>query len=83
MLIIVRYKAVDGPAQTRRFKTLDGARRFACRCVGPTPEIGMSYAVSGDGMGRVVVDTDGDEPIDIHDLFPALDPFRADDSNGG
>ena len=41
------------------------------------------YAVSADGVGRITVSTDGDEPVDVHDLFPALDPFRADDSDGG
>jgi len=83
MRIVVRYKAIDGFAQTRRFKTLAGARRFAQRCVGRMPEVGSGYAVSADGVGRITVSTDGDEPVDVHDLFPALDPFRADDSDGG
>lgn len=50
---------------SRNFKTLDGARRFAHRYVGPYPEIGFGYAVSGDGIGKVAV-----EGCTLSELFP-------------
>ena len=53
--IHVHYRAVDGAGDTRRFRTLGGARKYAHEMVGPHPEIGRTYAVSGDGVGRVQV----------------------------
>ena len=53
--ITVRYSACDGARITRRFKTREGARRFAVKYVGEHPEIGFSYAISGDGVGKVTV----------------------------
>jgi hypothetical protein len=65
MNVTVRYAAVDGFRQTRKFKTLAGAQRFAQKWVGETPEVCRHYAVSGDGVGKVTV-----EGCLIDQLFP-------------
>jgi hypothetical protein len=67
--ITVRYQAIDGYKQSRRFKSLDGARRYAAERVGATPTIGSHYAVSDDGVGKVTVNG-----ATIHDLFPNVEP---------
>jgi hypothetical protein len=64
--IKVHYSSVDRFSQTRSFKTLEGARRYAMRWVGEHPEVGGWYAVSGDGMGKVTVTGDAT----LRDLFP-------------
>lgn len=68
-MITVYYSAVDGFRKTRKFKTLKGARKFAHDYIGPHPEIGRGYAVSGDGVGKIEVDGAA-----LDDLFPATDP---------
>ena len=52
--IRVTASSVDGET-TRTFKTLEGAREFARKRVGAHPDIGSSYAVSGDGVSWVSV----------------------------
>ena len=66
MEIVVRYSAVDGAKLVRTFKSLAGARRFAVKMVGETPEIGSFYAVDFDGVGKVVV-----EGCTLKELFAA------------
>lgn len=65
MEIRVRYSSIDGYRVTRKYKTLAGAQAFARTWVGETPEIGSTYAVSGDGIGKITV-----EGIDIRQVFP-------------
>lgn len=65
-MIRVTYVSCDGYRQTRKFKTLRGAQRFAHEWVGAHPDIGTRYAVSFDGIGRVTV-----EGVALSDLFPA------------
>lgn len=67
--IQVTYISIDHCRITRRFKTLEGARKFAAKYVGETPEIGFGYAVSGDGVGKVV--TGG---VSFNELFPKCFP---------
>ena len=55
-MIKVRYSSIDGWRETRSFKTVEGARKFAVHYIGEHPEVGTSYAVSGDGVGRVTVE---------------------------
>jgi hypothetical protein len=55
MSITVRYSAVDGFRQTRKFKTVSGARRYAEKWVGASPDMGNFYAVSSDGVGTISV----------------------------
>ena len=64
-LITVRYSSIDGYRKRCRFKTLAGARKFATKWVGAHPEIGSSYAICDDGLGKITV-----EGALIHDLFP-------------
>ncbi len=65
--IRVRYSSIDRCYINRRFRTLEGARRFAARYVGETPEIGytFNYAVSADGIGKITVDG-----ATLTELFP-------------
>ncbi len=66
--IRVRYSSIDRCYINRRFRTLEGARRFAVRYVGETPDIGytFNYAVSADGIGKVTV-----SGATLAELFPA------------
>jgi hypothetical protein len=70
--ITVVYSSVDRVRNRRKFKTLSGARAFAHKMVGPHPEIGFRYAVSGDGIGKVTV-----EGVSLAELFPAPTKPRA------
>ena len=72
--IVVSYSAVDGyRAPARVFATLAGARRYAHERVGRHPEIGSSYAVSGDGVGKVTV-----RGCTLAELFPPPEPIKPD-----
>jgi len=51
--IRLRYSSVDGHAEERAFSSVAEAQRFAHRWIGPHPEIGRGYAVSGDGIGKI------------------------------
>jgi hypothetical protein len=64
--ITVTYSSIDGARKTRRFKSLEGARAFACKWVGEHPEVGTGYAVSADGVGKVTV-----SGATLAELFPA------------
>lgn len=77
-MIKVRYKSIDRFSQSRSFKTLKGAQRFAQKWVGPTPELGTWYAVSGDGVGRITV-----EGCSLEDLFPKAATPKGDDEGYG
>lgn len=54
-MIKVTYSSIDGFRQSRSFKTLTAARRFAVKWVGEAPELGSHYAVSFDGVGKITV----------------------------
>ena len=66
--IRLSYKAVDGASVYRTFATVEGARSFAQKWVGETPELGSYYAVSGDGVGKLMIDG----PVTWKELFPKL-----------
>ena len=70
-MIKVHYSSVDGYHQTGSFKTLAGAGRYARRWIGEHPEIGSSYAVSSDGIGKITVDG-----ASLAELFPPRQPPR-------
>lgn len=74
-MIKVRYQACDGFKQTRKYKTLKGAQRYAQERIGEFPEMGSDYAVSGDGIGTIRV-----EGACLYELFPA---FQADQEAQG
>lgn len=54
--IVVSYASIDGYHLTRRYRTLAGAARFAVMWIGADADIGASYAVSADGIGRITVE---------------------------
>lgn len=66
MTITVRYTSIDGCRESRTYKTLEGARKFAQYWIGPHPEIGYSYAIAGDGVGKITV-----LGAALAELFPA------------
>jgi hypothetical protein len=66
--IRVSYQSIDRFTQTKTYKTLKGAQRFAQHWVGAHPEIGTGYAVSGDGVGKITV-----IGATLHELFPRED----------
>jgi hypothetical protein len=69
-MIKLVYSSIDGCRKKASYKTLKGAQRFAHKWVGETPEIScLGYAVSPDGIGKVVVL----EGCVISDLFPDAD----------
>lgn len=74
MLIKVRYKAVDGYGKSSQFKTLAGAQAYAQKCVGTHPSLGSCYAVSDDGVGKIMASGwyDNGQPFNFKDLFPAI-----------
>jgi len=55
MAIKIRYSSIDGVRTLRTFATLKGARKYAQHCVGEHPDMGSTYAVSFDGIGKVEV----------------------------
>lgn len=63
-MIKLRYSSVDGYRKSASFKTVKGARKFAQHWVGKHPEIGSTYAVSGDGVGKITA-----EGIALAELF--------------
>ena len=64
--IRLRYSSVDGHAEERAFSSVAEAQRFAHHWIGPHPEIGRGYAVSGDGIGKIEA-----RGITLAALFPA------------
>ncbi len=63
--IIVTYSSVDGVKRTEIFTDIEQARSFAHEWVGPHPDLGRSYAVSNDGVGKIVVNG-----ATLNDIFP-------------
>lgn len=54
-MIKLRYSSVDGGWKLKSFKSLKGARKYAQYWLGKNPEMGSTYAVSGDGIGKIEV----------------------------
>lgn len=63
--IIVKLRSSDGYTKSRRFRTLEGAQKFAHDYVGACPEIGAGYAVSDDGVATIRV-----SGASLRQLFP-------------
>jgi hypothetical protein len=64
-LITVRYFSIDRYRETRHYRTLKGAQRYAHHWIGAHPEIGQGYAISGDGVGRITC-----KGCTLRELFP-------------
>lgn len=65
--IKIRYRASDGYSKVKTFKTLKGARKYCIDMLGKFPEIGRGYAVSGDGVGTIIL-LSGSH-VELKDLF--------------
>lgn len=53
MDITLRYSTIDHFRETRKFKSLVGAQRYARRRMGNQFDIGSSYVVAGDGVSKL------------------------------
>ena len=69
--ITINMRTTDGERKHRRFKSLEGARKFAMRYVGKTPEISemMGYAVSPYGDAKITA-----SGISLEELFAEEKP---------
>ena len=81
MLIKLTYRSSDGSQQTKIFRKLESARKWAHEMVGRFPEFGRGYAVSGDGVGTIRV-AGGDATLE-HIFPPAIARHWCFDANGG
>lgn len=52
-VIKLSYSTIDRYYESRRFKTLAGARAYAKRKLGASFDLGGSYAVSFDGVAKL------------------------------
>lgn len=52
-VIKLSYSTIDRYYESRRFKTLAGARAYAKRKLGESFDLGGSYAVSFDGVAKL------------------------------
>lgn len=64
--IVIHHEAIDGAKGFKKFNDLKWARQEAQKWVGKHPEIGSTYAVSGDGIVKVMV-----EGAALSEIFPA------------
>lgn len=67
-MIKLYYTSVDGYRQQETCKDLQHAREWAHYWIGAHPEIGSSYAVSGDGIGKITC-----SGCTLRELFPERD----------
>jgi hypothetical protein len=75
--IWVHFLGADGSQQTRKYKRLPAARRYAAEKAGDRPQIAKGYAISRDGVGQVAINPNGSgrlacEGISLDELFPKL-----------
>lgn len=52
-VIKVNLRTIDGYSESRRFKTLKGARAYAAKKLGTSYDIGLSYAVDMYGVVKL------------------------------
>ena len=65
MNIKVMYESVDGFTATQSFTDLAEAQKHAQNWIGRFPEFGRGYAISGDGIGKIMV-----SGCTLKELFP-------------
>ena len=64
--IVVRYRAVDGYGETRKYKTVAGAAWFVRKWLGRHPDChGTHSGVSADGVSRVRITG---SPVEVYEL---------------
>ncbi len=64
--IVVQYTSCDGYSETRQFhaRCIEAAQEWAKNWIG-APEMGSTYAISGDGIGKIEV-----SGCSLAELFP-------------
>jgi len=74
-VVTVYFRTLDGFSQSRQFKTLEGAQKYAQTKIGATPEMGGGYAVSAWGDAKITCNGWFTGPatgaVTVEDLFPA------------
>ena len=55
-MINIYYEASDGFTKEARFTDLGDAQRYAQLWMGKSPEMGVHYAASADGVAKIVVE---------------------------
>jgi hypothetical protein len=74
-VVTVYYRTFDGFSQSRQFKTLEGAQKYAQAKIGVAPELGGGYAVSPWGDAKITCNGWFTAPqsgaVTVADLFPA------------
>jgi hypothetical protein len=72
MYLKLGYSSVDDQkVRPRVYTSLRGARDYAQGMLGKRPEIGGGYAVSGDGVGKIVI-LEGN--VSLWEIFPDVAP---------
>lgn len=56
MNIVIHYYAIDGCHDKKVFHSLQKARDYAFKWVGAHAEFGHGYAISDDGIGKIVIE---------------------------
>ena len=56
MTIAIHSTTIDGQRQTKTYRSLSGARKYAMAQVGRFPQVCDTYAISGDGITKITVD---------------------------
>ena len=67
MTISIRIRSIDGFTESRSFKSLAGASKFAQAALGLYPDLSSTYAIADDGVVKLTV-----RGASLLDLFPAL-----------
>lgn len=67
-VIKVVYDSIDGVHKEETFPTLEEAQEYAWKWVGRYPGLGSFYAVSDDGVARIMV-----RGATLRELFPGAE----------
>jgi len=72
MQVQLHYSSLDDrEGAMHDFDTVEAAGVWARKMLGDHPELGSYYAVSGDGVGKIMSNTGG---LLTADLFPGTEP---------
>jgi hypothetical protein len=74
MKVQLHYSSLDDRGGAfHDFDTAEEAGVWARKMLGDHPELGSYYAVSGDGVGKIMSNTEG---LRTRDLFPGTEPME-------
>jgi hypothetical protein len=64
-MIMILYSSIDGIHRLTRFTSLAAAKEYAHKWIGKSPCLSPYYAVSDDGIGKIMV-----TGCTLSELFP-------------